>query len=80
MIYGVYSIRDLKTGYLSITLEQNDASAIRNFEHACSRSDSLLYSHGSDYSLYKLGTFDTDTGTVVPCEKENLRDGFDREV
>lgn len=78
MIYGMYAIRDLKTGFLNISLEQNDNSAIRNFEHACMNSDSLFYTHGSDYSLYRIGTFDTDTGLVSPCDKEVLRDGFNR--
>ena len=63
MIYGVYSIKDLKTGYLPPTYDINDLAAERNFEHACLNPDSLFYTHGSDYQLFKVGTFNTDTGS-----------------
>lgn len=65
MIYGVYSIKDLKSGYLPPTYDVNDGTAMRNFDHACQNPDSLFYTHGSDYQLFKLGTFDTDTGEFV---------------
>lgn len=66
MIYGVFAIRDLKTGFLSPTLDQNGDSAIRNFEHAIMRADSLFFTHPSDYSLHRIGDFDTDTGLITP--------------
>lgn len=65
MKFGVYSIRDARTGFLSPTLEQSDPVALRNFEHAIVRSgDSLFVSHPEDYHLYKLGEFDSDTGSI----------------
>lgn len=64
MLLGIYSIKDELTGFMNCTLEQNDASAIRNFEHAVTRVDSLFYSHPAHYSLYKLGKFDTSHGIV----------------
>lgn len=69
MIYNLYAIRDVKTGFLSITHDVNDASACRNFEHAIlNHEDSLFFSHPEDYALYFLGTYDTDTGKLVPSE------------
>ena len=65
MIYGLYSIKDLKTGYLPPTAEYNDSSAVRNFEHGCQRVDSLFYTHPGDYQFWKLGTYDTETGEIV---------------
>ncbi len=62
MILGIYSIKDALTGFMNCTLEQNDASAIRNFEHAVTRVDSLFFSHPEHYSLYRIGTFDTTHG------------------
>lgn len=62
MILGIYSIKDSLTGFMNCTLEQNDASAIRNFEHAVTRVDSLFFSHPEHYVLYKLGYFDTSAG------------------
>lgn len=70
MIYGVYSIRDAKTGFLSLTLDQNDNSAMRNFQHACANTQSLFFTHPADYDLCKLGTFDSSTGAfdVIPVK------------
>lgn len=66
MIYSIYSIRDLKTGFLQPTLDINDASAIRNFEHAVlHHEDSLFFSHPEDYSLFYLGSFDSETGEIL---------------
>ena len=69
MIYGFYSIKDLKTGYLPPEVNINDLAACRNFEHACSRTETLFYTHPGDYQLWKLGTFDTDTGVTVSDPK-----------
>lgn len=66
MKYGVYSMRDNKTGFLTPTLDQNDQSAIRNFEHACQNIDSLFFTHPSDYSLWKIADYETDTGELFP--------------
>uniref|UniRef100_A0AAU8B154 Nonstructural protein n=1 Tax=Dulem virus 119 TaxID=3145596 RepID=A0AAU8B154_9VIRU len=75
MIYGIYSIRDVCSGYLPITLDISDAVAERNFEHACvSTKDSLFFTHPDDYSLMKLGTFDSEHGTfdLLPHPKRLL--------
>lgn len=69
MIYGVYAIRDLKTGFLTPTVDVNDQSAMRNFEHAVvSHPDSLFFSHPEDYTLFKLGEYDSDLGKLLPFE------------
>lgn len=68
MKFSAYSIRDSKTGFLSPTFEVNDQVAMRNFSHAVSNSDSVLFSHARDFDLYKIGTFDTDTGRLMPIE------------
>lgn len=66
MIYGLYSIKDAKTSYMPVTLDVNNASAVRNFEHAVRQPDSLLRSHPNDYALYHVADFDTDNGNVIP--------------
>lgn len=65
MNYGIYTIRDSKTGFLPLTVDNNDASAMRNFEHAAENNNSLFYTHASDYDLCRLGSFDTDTGEIT---------------
>lgn len=68
MNYPVYSIRDAKVGFMTPTVDQNDASAARNFEHAVMNSASLMNSHPGDYALYRIGSFDTETGAIVKEE------------
>lgn len=68
MIYGVYAIRDAKVGFLSPTVEINKDIAQRNFEYAILNSDhSLFFTHPDDFSFYRLGFFDSDSGTLEPC-------------
>lgn len=65
MIYGVYAIKDAKTSFMPCNVDYNDASAIRNFEHAVMASDSLMRSHPADYTLYRLGSFNSETGIIL---------------
>lgn len=66
MIYGVYSMRDSKTGFTNLTLDSNDESAVRNFTHALTVSDGLFQTFPQDFALLRLGSFDTDTGKLTP--------------
>lgn len=74
MIYGVYSIKDAKTGYLPPTFDINDLSSMRNFEHACQNPDSLFFTHPQDYTLYCIGSFDTDSGELTVMQPKYLMD------
>ncbi|UPW41643.1 nonstructural protein [Peromfec virus RodF8_32] len=64
MLYGVYSIFDAKTGFMSPVIEVNDESAIRNFAHSVANSEGILYSFSQDFQLYRIGTFDSDTAAL----------------
>lgn len=66
MKYGLYSIRDSKVGFMTVTVDSNDASARRNFEHACSQTNSLFFTHPQDYDLFKVGLYDSDSGVIDP--------------
>lgn len=68
MTLNVYAIRDLCTGYMTPTFEINDNVAIRNFKHAILHSDSILNSHASDFSLYRIGYYDTDCAVLGTVE------------
>lgn len=67
MILSVYAMRDARTGFLTPTFEVNDQVAERNFAHAVLNAgvDSILSSHFSEFYLYRLGTFDSDSGAFV---------------
>lgn len=66
MIFGVYAIRDAKTGFLSPTIDSSDAVAVRNFNSAIMRSDGLMLTHCDDFSLYHIGSYDTDSAAITP--------------
>lgn len=69
MKYGVYCIRDSLVGFLTPTLEPSDPVAMRNFAMAVDsskRDRSLMAFRPSDFILYRIAEFDTDTGELDP--------------
>lgn len=78
MILGLYAIRDLKSGFLAPTAEQNDEVAKRNFALAIRSADSksLFFTNPGDYAFFKLGTYDTNNGHVHP-DQELLAEATD---
>ncbi|UPW41010.1 nonstructural protein [Sigmofec virus UA08Rod_5764] len=59
-------MRDVKTGFMTPTVDINDQSAVRNFYHAVGNSEGVLYSFSQDFSLYKIGEMDSDSGLITP--------------
>lgn len=72
MIYGIYSMRDKHTGFVSPTFDLNDQTAARNFSMALTKSDGILGFAPSDFDLYCLGSWDTDTGIITPAQLPSL--------
>lgn len=64
MIYNIYAVRDSKSGYGSLLLEQNDAVAMRNFYNAFVDTKSVLHNNRKDFDLVRLGDFDNETGKI----------------
>lgn len=62
MKVNVFAMRDKLSGYQTPTFELNDDIAIRNFSFAINRKDTLLFAAAKHFDLYKLGTFDSETG------------------
>lgn len=68
MKFGVYCVRDIKSGFQTPTVQVNDAVAVRGFESAVLSSDSVLFTHASDFALYKIGEFDANKGKLIPLD------------
>lgn len=64
MIYPMYSVKDSKSTFLPPTFDINDATAKRNFLHACNNQESVMSSHSVDFSLYCVGDFNDENGVV----------------
>lgn len=66
MKFGLYSIRDAKTGFMTPVVEPNVASATRNFYHSVQNSEGVLFTFAQDFALYRIADFDAETGQVIP--------------
>lgn len=68
MIYGIYSVRDTKMGFAQPLLDSNDDTAKRNFAAQCQNANvnPTLFYYPEDYSLYKIGEYDTENGKINP--------------
>lgn len=76
MKFGVYSMRDQLTGFIQPTFEVSDQVALRNFSYAINKQDTLLYASAKHFDLYRIGTFDTDTGEIVKEEPSIVATGL----
>lgn len=65
MIYGLYVMKDEKVGFMQVQQDLNDYTAERNFKYALSQKNTLYDYASSDFSLWKVGTFDSVTGETV---------------
>lgn len=69
MVYELYSIYDKKAGmYSNPQVEINQQCAIRRFNYILQQSVSQGI-EPTDCELYKIGTFDSDKGTIEALEK-----------
>lgn len=79
MRLGVYAIRDLTTGeYLGLTQHQNNEVAKRTFESALMQPGTVMNTHGDQFTLEKLGEFDTKTGELKELKVEIVMRGSQR--
>lgn len=66
MILKVYSVYDkaAKT-YLQPFYSVGKGVAFRMFQDAVNKADTPFHAHPEDYSLYELGAFDDQVGTML---------------
>lgn len=80
MINPIVAVRDEKVGFLSPMVDTNLESAKRNFVHAIMQPGSLYNTHKADFALYHVANFDSDTGEVIPLDRQLIIDGTMIEV
>ena len=66
MTYPIYSVRDLKGDFYAPRIEQNDESAIRWFSMTVNTPETLTYFAPSDFQLFRIGSFDSESGLISP--------------
>jgi hypothetical protein len=68
MIKEIYTLKDIASGaYLTPFYTENFNTAVREMNHTLS-GNNLVSENAKDFDLYKLGTYDTDTGMIEPIE------------
>lgn len=74
MIKKIYTIYDSKAEvYLQPFYEKTDGSAIRAIQDNMKQDDSMLQVHKSDLTLFCIGEYDDNDGTIVgKTVKKNL--------
>lgn len=68
MIYPVFSIRDKYTSFMSPTVDQSKEAAKRNFAYAINNNPGIMNFTPSDFDLYQIGVFDSESGKIAPTE------------
>lgn len=66
MIYGIFCIRDSKTGFMTPSFDINPDSAIRNFAHSLVAGPSVVTTFSKDFDLYEIGLFNSESGVIIP--------------
>lgn len=66
MKFFVYSVRDDVAGFFGGPfVDHSDEMAIRFFKYQMSRAEGLEHDFAGDFSLYRVGTFDNNTGEIT---------------
>lgn len=63
--------------YMSPFVMRSDGEAIRAFGDAVAKGGTPMSDHPEDYHLYRVGTFDQQSGLIVPCDKVTLAIALD---
>lgn len=76
---SLYSIKDNIAKTFGRIMEQNNsAEAMRSFADMVTNEETIINKHPKDYTLYKVGEFDTETGLIeIAKEAISLANGND---
>lgn len=70
---NAYSIYDSKTNAFSTPFfTVNNATALRSFSDLANDPNSQIAKHAEDFSLHYIGSFNDDTGELIPDKPTNL--------
>lgn len=70
---NIYIIKDHGTkSYQFPMFSPTEREMTRNLVQALEHPDSLLRRFPRDYSIHLVGSFNTDTGEITPCEHQTI--------
>lgn len=74
----LYSVHDVKAEtYMPPFCVPSKGLAIRAFEDCINSDDHHFGKHPADYTLFEVGTFDTDSGKLTYTDKISIGNGVD---
>ena len=74
-IFNIYAVKDeLTNKFMQPTFIESENEALRLFKFQVNSID-LWKMNASDYSLFKIGTYDQATGTVIGIQPEKVIGG-----
>ena len=77
MKLNAYTIYDVASGiYMRPFFSQADGQAIRGFKDIATDADHEIGKHPEDYTLYRIGSFNDNTGKMEGEEPEKLITGL----
>lgn len=69
MQQNIYVLYDAKAGaYLTPFFFQNDSLAVRQMMMLLENKEGVFALHPEDFTLFQIGAYHDDTGTIDPCE------------
>lgn len=72
MTQKIYGIHDKDLDFIFVTLENNDAIAIRNFADAVNDEKSNLHKHPENFKLMRICEFEMPSRKFVQTEMQVL--------
>lgn len=64
MKVGFYCVKDDFLGFQTPFCSMSDEAAIRDFDMMVSKEGTIFNIHRENFNLYRLGTFDSESGEV----------------
>ena len=81
MKLNVYAIHDSAVGaYNNPMFFNTDGEAIRIFQNEANREDSMISQHPEQFTLFRIGTFDTNTAMIEIEPKKSLAVALDMKL
>jgi hypothetical protein len=78
LLLNLYSVYDAGAeSYITPFLLPTDEMALRQFGFTCSDDTHAFGTYSHDYSLFKVGDFDTKDGTINAITPKLLATGFE---
>ena len=77
MNHNIYSVFDSKAEMYTLPFYQtNDSMALRLFSDWCNNPEHTFGKHPEDYTLFKIGYYEDNTGSITQDKIESITNGL----